>query len=155
MVPATTRLSPVSITIGSVPLRRNHEYLDHFVCDFVDSVAWGLCGVSRRWWPDSLVTSLRSDLLNRSFCNGGKNCINAWPAYRSPFETSHTQWQDVLLAAGHKHRPFVIWGGVVLYGAGAAGEWKGASAATWAYAGSGTAILICAILLIARGNTTS
>lgn len=31
----------------------------------------------------------------------------------------------------------------------------GASAATWAYAGSGTAILICAILLIARGDTTS
>jgi hypothetical protein len=59
--------------------------MDHFVRGFIDSVAWGLHGVSRGWRLDSLVTRLRSDFLDPSFCNGEKNCIVPWPADRSPF----------------------------------------------------------------------
>jgi hypothetical protein len=53
-------------------------------------IAWlgGFAVFHGRWWLDSLITCLGSDLLKRSFCNGENNCINAWPADRSPFETS-------------------------------------------------------------------
>jgi hypothetical protein len=52
-----------------------YEYLDYFVCDFVDCMDWRLHRFSRRRWLDSPVIDFCGDIPGTSFCSRKKNCI--------------------------------------------------------------------------------
>jgi len=52
-----------------------YEYLDYFICDFVDCMDWRLDRFSCRRRPHPLITGFWSDISNTSFRFGKKSCI--------------------------------------------------------------------------------
>ena len=52
-----------------------YEYLDYFICDFVDRMDWRLDRFSCRRRPHPLITGFWSDISNTSFRVGKKSCI--------------------------------------------------------------------------------